>query len=166
MTANHTVKRSCAKKPRNPLTFTLATVMRILITFLMLLLFSAPSFSDEIDIPDFNSDPDYYAYSTWLRTADGRKHRAIDEAYIGNKKTDSLTFWIHLFGPNYHMCYMSGEALQVTQTEYEYREGSCRLKLSFIGRILKINDENGQCKDNHCGSRAYLEGAKLFRVAE
>jgi len=133
---------------------------------IILALLANQSYGDEAVVPKFESAPEVFASPTSVIDRDGEKHWLIDQALIGNKTPNSLTFWLYLYGANFHICSISGEAKQTAPSEFEFRKGDCRLKLTLNGRRLSIEDNDNSCKKHNCGYRASFNGATLFRASE
>lgn len=122
--------------------------------------------ADEASVPQFDSPPEKYTSHKVIGGVVGDPSgtaQVVDEILIGNKSKEGITFWFYLYGPNFHICSMAGEAKAVASNDYQYREGNCELHISVSPKKVKVEDVGGYCKQSgNCGSRAYI-GTSEFK---
>ncbi|MFN3812304.1 MAG: hypothetical protein ACK4S6_16990 [Roseateles asaccharophilus] len=119
--------------------------------------------SEKGEIPSFQSPPQKYENKKIIGgvvAEPGGTAKVTDELQVGDISKDQLTFWFYIYGPNFHICSMSGIAA-AAEGEYLYSEEKCKLSISLKPRKVEIEDAGGYCKALHCGSRAHI-GKTIF----
>jgi hypothetical protein len=131
-----------------------------------LLIVSGITFAEEAAVPTFKTSPQKYTTHNVIGGVVGKPSGAaavVDELLIGDKTKKKLTFWFYIHGSNFHICSMSGDAEAINPNTYQYREGNCDLRISYLPGKVEIEDIGGNCKlAGHCGFRAHI-GKMEFR---
>lgn len=121
--------------------------------------------ADEATVPQFKNPPLKFTIHKTIggANADPNGTEVVDQLLIGDQTKEKLTFWFYLYGPNFHICSMAGNAVSVSPSTYQYTQGNCQLRITTITDGIEIEDVGGQCKaSGNCGSRAYI-GKTTFR---
>jgi hypothetical protein len=134
---------------------------RLCLFFTFLLLFACRGvLADEAAVPQFKNPPlKYINHKTigGVVTDPNGTVAVVDELLIGDRSNEKLTFWFYLYGPNFHICSMAGNAVSIAVGTYQYREGNCQLRITATPDGMEIEDVGGYCKTSgNCGSRAYI----------
>lgn len=148
-------------------------------TFISMLLASV-AFADEPTMPDFVSPPQRYEYQHQVtRVGSESPDIVVDELLIGDVTDNQLKFYFYIIGANGHICGGSGTATLRNGAYYYntpsvkeiYEKGKlrkepveCRLRITFDSTSASLLDEGGNCKQTHCGLRAYIGDVRLKRA--
>jgi hypothetical protein len=95
----------------------------------------------------------------------------LTDVLVLKKGTDpkGLGFCFELYFDNNQQCSMEGEALKVDDyytysvRKEDLRSQTCELKIEFTPETIKIQDIGGNCKADHCGPKAAIDGAVFKR---
>jgi hypothetical protein len=140
--------------------------MRRTLLFLCLCLPTLASHGEEAERPAFSKPPILFIHKHRIRDAGGTVNRVQDELLIGDRNNRELKFWFSLTGPNLHICSMSGRAQTAGANRYVATEGPCEMTITFTKDMAVLSDRDAQCKHLHCGTRAYIEGARFSRAVK
>lgn len=132
--------------------------------FFLIFFLATNAIADEAEIPAFESDPIKYSSKNWIRNSTGQKVWVKDELLVGDFKDEKMKFWVHITGPNYHQCSISGEAKKLSKSTYQFKEDACSLLIKVSKNRVVLSDDANTCHENHCGNNAYFHTTEFLKT--